>query len=67
MLVLLFNKHKLNLYTGFTFTEVHYVRASPRGLTCCDFSSDGKLLASGGHDKKAVVFFTDTMKPKSTL
>ncbi|GKV42049.1 hypothetical protein SLEP1_g49501 [Rubroshorea leprosula] len=52
---------------GFSFTEVYSVQASSSKVICCHFSSDGKLLASGGHDKKAVVFFTDTMEPKSTL
>lgn len=28
------------------------VRASSSKVVCCHFSSDGKLLASGGHDKK---------------
>lgn len=38
--------------TGFTFTEVSSVRASGSKVVCCHFSSDGKLLASGSHDKK---------------
>nr|GMD48972.1 transcriptional corepressor LEUNIG-like isoform X1 [Ipomoea batatas] len=37
---------------GFTFAEVNSVRASASKVICCDFSSDGKLLVSGGHDKK---------------
>ncbi|KAG6409643.1 hypothetical protein SASPL_127684 [Salvia splendens] len=52
---------------GFTFAEVSSVRASSSKVVCCHFSSDGKLLASGGHDKKAVLWFTDTLKPKTTL
>lgn len=32
--------------------EVNSVRASNSKVTSCHFSSDGKLLASGGHDKK---------------
>ena len=36
-------------------------------VTYCHFSSDGKLLASGHHDKKAVLWYTNTLKPKSTL
>jgi WD40 repeat protein len=39
-------------FLGFTFTEVNSVRASQSKVVCCHFSSDGKLLASGGHDKK---------------
>jgi WD40 repeat protein len=38
--------------SGFTFTEVSSVRASASKVVCCHFSSDGKLLASGGHDKR---------------
>nr|GMD28694.1 transcriptional corepressor LEUNIG-like isoform X1 [Ipomoea batatas]GME16998.1 transcriptional corepressor LEUNIG-like isoform X1 [Ipomoea batatas] len=52
---------------GFAFTEVSSARASASKVICCHFSSDGKLLASGGHDKKAVLWFTDTLKPKTTL
>lgn len=49
---------------GFTFREVNSIGASDKKLICCDFSSDGKLLATGGHDKKAILFYTDTLKPK---
>ncbi|KOM25793.1 hypothetical protein LR48_Vigan187s003300 [Vigna angularis] len=51
----------------FTFSEVNSVRASTNKVVCCHFSSDGKLLASGGHDKKAVLWFTDTLQQKATL
>ncbi|KAG8375505.1 hypothetical protein BUALT_Bualt10G0106800 [Buddleja alternifolia] len=54
-------------YSGFKFTEVSSVRASASKVVCCHFSSDGKLLASGGHDKKVVLWYTDTLKPKATL
>ncbi|KAL2346767.1 hypothetical protein Fmac_000767 [Flemingia macrophylla] len=37
--------------TGFTFYEANSIRASTMRVSCCDFSSEGKLLASGGHDK----------------
>ncbi|XP_052198376.1 transcriptional corepressor LEUNIG-like [Diospyros lotus] len=57
----------INVSKGFTFTEVNSVRAGASKVVCCHFSSDGKLLASGGHDKKAVLWYTDTLKPKSTL
>ncbi|KAM5550254.1 transcriptional corepressor LEUNIG-like [Rosa sericea] len=36
-------------------------------VTSCHFSLDGKLLTSGGHDKEAILWYTDTLKPKSTL
>ncbi|KAK6119473.1 hypothetical protein DH2020_046789 [Rehmannia glutinosa] len=57
----------MDVSKGFTFTEVNSVRASASKVVCCHFSSDGKLLASGGHDKKAVLWYTDTLKPKTTL
>ncbi|KAF8400723.1 hypothetical protein HHK36_014023 [Tetracentron sinense] len=50
-----------------TFTEVGFIQASTNKVICCDFSSDGKLLASGGHDKKAVLWYTDSLKSKTTL
>ncbi|XP_019175712.1 PREDICTED: transcriptional corepressor LEUNIG-like [Ipomoea nil] len=52
---------------GFTFAELNSVRASASKIICCDFSSDGKLLVSGGHDKKAVLWHTDTLTPKATF
>ncbi|KAJ6382920.1 hypothetical protein OIU77_031362, partial [Salix suchowensis] len=57
----------MDVSKGFSFTEVNSVRASGSKVVCCHFSSDGKLLASGGHDKKAVLWYTDTLKPKTTL
>ncbi|GMQ03276.1 hypothetical protein CsSME_00049147 [Camellia sinensis var. sinensis] len=57
----------MDVSKGFTFTEINSVRASTNKVVCCHFSSDGKLLASGGHDKKAVLWYTDTLKAKSTL
>ncbi|KAL5226984.1 hypothetical protein ABZP36_015249 [Zizania latifolia] len=52
---------------GYGFTEVAKARASAHKVVFCHFSSDGKLLATGGHDKKAVLWFTDGLNPKSTL
>ncbi|XP_057505079.1 transcriptional corepressor LEUNIG-like isoform X2 [Actinidia eriantha] len=57
----------MDVSKGFTFTELSSVRASGSKVVCCHFSSDGKLLASGGHDKKAVLWNSDTLKPISTL
>jgi len=38
--------------SGFTFGEVGSMRNSNSKVVCCHFSSDGKLLASAGNDKK---------------
>lgn len=48
-------REDFHVTSGFTFTEVNSVRASSSKVVCCHFSSDGKLLASGGHDKKVSV------------
>lgn len=40
---------------GFTFAEIASARASTNKVICCHFSSDGKLLATGGHDKKVEI------------
>ncbi|KAL5975636.1 hypothetical protein ACLOJK_019962, partial [Asimina triloba] len=52
---------------GFTFNEVALLHASTSKVVCCHFSSDGKLLASGGHDKKAVLWSMDNLKRNTTL
>ncbi|CAN8327009.1 unnamed protein product [Cochlearia groenlandica] len=57
----------MDVSKGFTFTEVNSVRASTGKVICCHFSSDGKMLATAGHDKKAVLWNTETMKLKTTL
>ncbi|KAF5461460.1 hypothetical protein F2P56_017557 [Juglans regia] len=57
----------MDMSKGFTFTEVHSVRASTSKVVCCHFSSDGKYLASGGSDKKAVLWSTDSFKAKMSL
>lgn len=42
-------------FSGFTFSEVGCIRTRNSKVTCCHFSSDGKLLASAGHDKKVYI------------
>ncbi|TKY66479.1 Transcriptional corepressor LEUNIG [Spatholobus suberectus] len=44
--------HCMDVSKGFTFSEVNSICASTSKVICCHFSSDGKLLASGGLDKK---------------
>ncbi|XP_078168203.1 transcriptional corepressor LEUNIG isoform X2 [Carex rostrata] len=57
----------MDVAKGFTFNEIGSTRASTSKVICCHFSSDGKLLATGGHDKKAVLWHVDSLKAKSTL
>ncbi|KAL0559444.1 hypothetical protein IC582_004055 [Cucumis melo] len=52
---------------GPTLKEIHVIPANTRKFDCCCFSSDGKLLASGGSDKKATVWCTRSFKVRSTL
>ncbi|CAI8612364.1 unnamed protein product [Vicia faba] len=50
---------------GFTFAEFGCIRTR-NTVTCCHFSSDGKLLASAGDDKKVVLWNMDTLRTEST-
>ncbi|XP_028126917.1 transcriptional corepressor LEUNIG_HOMOLOG-like [Camellia sinensis] len=58
-------KHKTESSKGFSFGEVGCIRTRNK-VTCCHFSSDGKLLASAGHDKKVVLWSMDTLKTEIT-
>ncbi|KAL8215073.1 hypothetical protein R6Q57_004522 [Mikania cordata] len=58
-------EHKSGSSKGFSFGEVGCIRTRNK-VTCCHFSSDGKLLASAGHDKKAVLWNMDTLQTEST-
>nr|XP_043636344.1 transcriptional corepressor LEUNIG_HOMOLOG-like isoform X2 [Erigeron canadensis] len=58
-------EHKTESSKGFSFGEVGCIRTRNKVL-CCHFSSDGKLLASAGHDKKAVLWNMDTLQTEST-
>ncbi|KAF0933420.1 hypothetical protein E2562_018524 [Oryza meyeriana var. granulata] len=51
---------------GFTFNEVNCWRTSNSKVVCCHFSSDGKILASAGHEKKAVLWNMDTFQTQYT-
>ncbi|XP_057483729.1 transcriptional corepressor LEUNIG_HOMOLOG-like [Actinidia eriantha] len=57
--------HKTEASKGFSFGEVGCIKTRNK-VTCCHFSSDGKLLASAGHDKKAVLWNMDTLQTEST-
>ncbi|XP_077229855.1 transcriptional corepressor LEUNIG_HOMOLOG-like isoform X2 [Tasmannia lanceolata] len=51
---------------AFSFSEVGSMRSSNGKVVCCHFSSDGKLLASAGHEKKAVLWNMDTLETVNT-
>ncbi|XP_011027806.1 PREDICTED: transcriptional corepressor LEUNIG-like isoform X1 [Populus euphratica] len=45
-----------NDHKGFTFEEIGCLSSSKSKVLCCHFSSDGKMLASSGHDKKVSIW-----------
>uniref|UniRef100_A0A1D1XR09 Transcriptional corepressor LEUNIG n=2 Tax=Anthurium amnicola TaxID=1678845 RepID=A0A1D1XR09_9ARAE len=59
-------EHNTESAKGFSFSEVSCIRASNGMVICCHFSSDGKLLASGGHEKKAIIWNMDTLQTQSS-
>ncbi|KAG8640325.1 transcriptional corepressor LEUNIG_HOMOLOG isoform X2 [Manihot esculenta] len=59
-------EHQKESTKGFTFGEVGCIRTRNSKVTCCHFSSDGKLLASAGHDKKVVLWNMDTLQTENT-
>ncbi|XP_029123207.1 transcriptional corepressor LEUNIG_HOMOLOG isoform X3 [Elaeis guineensis] len=59
-------EHNTESLKGFTFTEAGSNRTSNNKVLCCHFSSDGKLLASAGHEKKVVFWNMDTLQTEST-
>ncbi|XVF38027.1 hypothetical protein REPUB_Repub20aG0062300 [Reevesia pubescens] len=60
------SEHATETSKGFGFNEVGSIRKSNGKVTCCHFSSDGKLLASAGHDKKAVLWNMETLQTECT-
>ncbi|KAH1097528.1 hypothetical protein J1N35_014449 [Gossypium stocksii] len=60
------SEHTTETSKSFGFNEVVSIRKSNGKVTCCHFSSDGKLLASAGHDKKAVLWNMETLKTDCT-
>ncbi|XP_012490818.1 transcriptional corepressor LEUNIG_HOMOLOG isoform X4 [Gossypium raimondii] len=60
------NEHQKESVKGFTFAEVGCIRTRNSKVTCCHFSSDGKFLASSGHDKKVVLWNMDTLQTVSS-
>ncbi|KAJ8755379.1 hypothetical protein K2173_019177 [Erythroxylum novogranatense] len=51
---------------GLSFNEVGSLRKSNNKVVCCHFSTDGKLLASAGHDKKVVFWNMETLQSECT-
>ncbi|XP_022144857.1 transcriptional corepressor LEUNIG-like isoform X2 [Momordica charantia] len=51
---------------GPALKEIRRIPGSKNKVECCRFSSDGKLLASGGHNK-VTVWCTESLAVKSTL
>ncbi|XP_058111417.1 transcriptional corepressor LEUNIG_HOMOLOG-like [Magnolia sinica] len=47
-------EHNTESSKGFSFSELGCIRTSNNKVVCFHFSSDGKLLASAGHEKKVM-------------
>ncbi|WJX11060.1 hypothetical protein P8452_01716 [Trifolium repens] len=60
------SEHATDASKAFSFSEVSSIRKSNGKVVCCHFSSDGKLLASAGHDKKVVLWNMETLQTQST-
>ncbi|XP_051118652.1 transcriptional corepressor LEUNIG_HOMOLOG [Andrographis paniculata] len=58
-------EHKAETSKGVSFGELGCIRTRNK-VTCCHFSSDGKLLASAGHDKKVVLWNMDNLQTETT-
>ncbi|XP_016698141.1 transcriptional corepressor LEUNIG isoform X6 [Gossypium hirsutum] len=48
-------------HKGFTFEEVSCLHSCKSKVLSCHFSSDGKLLASAGHEKKVLIWNMETL------
>ncbi|XVF32214.1 hypothetical protein REPUB_Repub17cG0062300 [Reevesia pubescens] len=59
-------EHQKESAKGFTFAEVGCIQTRNSKVTCCHFSSDGRLLACAGHDQKVVLWNMDTLKTENT-
>ncbi|CAJ1944384.1 unnamed protein product [Sphenostylis stenocarpa] len=52
---------------GFILKEIKHIMASSHKVECCHFSSDGKLLVTGGHDNKVSLWCTESFNQKCIL
>lgn len=59
-------EHAADSSKEFSFSEVSSIRKSNSKVVCCHFSSDGKYLASAGHDKKVILWNVETFQTEST-
>ncbi|XP_028777477.1 uncharacterized protein LOC114734116 [Neltuma alba] len=55
-----------NMRKGFSFEEVGCLHSSKSKVLSCHFSSDGKVLASAGHEKKVFIWNMETFDCVST-
>ncbi|KAK4778246.1 hypothetical protein SAY87_018433 [Trapa incisa] len=55
-----------DLVKGLSFSEVSSIRESNSKVICCHFSTDGKYLASAGHDKKVILWHMETLQTESS-
>ncbi|CAK7350569.1 unnamed protein product [Dovyalis caffra] len=55
-----------NDHKGFTFEEIGCLSSSKTKVLCCHFSSDGKMLASSGHDKKVSIWDVESFKASNS-
>ncbi|XP_002531278.2 transcriptional corepressor LEUNIG isoform X1 [Ricinus communis] len=62
-----FDKAFADMVSGFRLTEISAVKASAMKVISCHFSADGKWLVTAGHDKRAVLWYADGLKPKATF
>ncbi|PKI66702.1 hypothetical protein CRG98_012897 [Punica granatum] len=52
---------------GFSVKEIYVLPPGQSKVECCDFSSGGKFLVTGGHDNKATLWCTGSFSMMSKL
>ncbi|XP_062213119.1 transcriptional corepressor LEUNIG_HOMOLOG-like isoform X2 [Phragmites australis] len=56
------SEHNSDSFKSLSLNEVGNNRTSNNKVVCCHFSTDGKLLASAGHEKKVFLWNMDNFK-----